>query len=49
MEYADSAPLPKMMETGHYWLLLERLFSKAWTGTDVTALLQELEILLGAE
>ncbi|MCQ2539762.1 MAG: extracellular solute-binding protein [Acetatifactor sp.] len=42
-EYADSYPLPKMMETGHYWLLLERLFAKAWTGSDITEMLKELE------
>ncbi len=46
LEYDKSIPLPKMMETSNYWLLLEGLFSKAWKGTDVTALVQELEILL---
>lgn len=34
-EYADSIPLPKMMETGNYWLQLEVLFSKVWNGADV--------------
>lgn len=42
MEYADSVPLPKMMETGNFWLQLERLFAKVWNGADVTALVQEL-------
>lgn len=46
MEYAKSVPLPKMMETGNYWLLLERLFAKVWDGADVTALTQELKLLL---
>lgn len=46
LEYDKSIPLPKMMETSNYWLLLEGLFSKAWKGTDITALVQELEILL---
>lgn len=46
LEYAESVPLPKMMETGNYWLLLERLFAKVWNGEDVTALTQELKILL---
>ncbi len=41
-EYADSVPLPKMMETGNYWLYLERLFARVWNGEDVTALVQEL-------
>lgn len=46
MEYAESIPLPKMMSTGNFWLLLERLFAIAWEGVDVTALTQELEILI---
>lgn len=41
-EYADSVPLPKMMETGNFWLQLEGLFSKVWNGADVTELVQEL-------
>lgn len=41
-EYADSVPLPKMMETGNFWLQLEILFSKVWNGGDVAILLQEL-------
>lgn len=41
-EYADSIPLPKMMETGNFWLQLEILFSKVWNGADVAAALQQL-------
>lgn len=41
-EYADSVPLPKMMETGNYWLYLERLFARVWNGEDVTSLIEEL-------
>jgi len=41
-EYADSVPLPKMMRTENFWLLLEGLFAKVWNGDDVTALVQEL-------
>lgn len=41
-EYASSVPLPKMMETGNFWLQLEILFSKVWNGADVTTLVQEL-------
>lgn len=41
-EYADSVPLPKMMETGNFWLQLEVLFSKVWNGGDVAELVQEL-------
>ena len=42
MEYARSIPLPKMMETGNFWLHLERLFAQVWNGEDVTAQVQEL-------
>lgn len=48
-EYAKSIPLPKMMETGNYWLLLERLFAKIWNDEDVTALVQELDILISSQ
>lgn len=41
-EYADSVPLPKMMRTENFWLLLEGLFSKVWNGADVTELVTEL-------
>ena len=34
LEYGDSIPLPKMMETGNFWLQLERLFSSVWNGAD---------------
>lgn len=42
LEYGESVPLPKMMETGNFWLQLERLFSSVWNGADVTALVEEL-------
>lgn len=42
MEYASSVPLPKMMETGNFWLQLEILFSKVWNSADVTTQVQEL-------
>lgn len=41
-EYAESVPLPKMMETGNFWMHLEILFSKVWNGADVNALVEEL-------
>lgn len=41
-EYAESIPLPKMMETGNYWLYLERLFARVWNGEDVASLVGEL-------
>lgn len=42
LEYSESVPLPKMMETGNFWLQLERLFSSVWNGADVTTLVEEL-------
>ena len=41
-EYADSVSLPKMMETGNFWMQLEILFSRVWNGEDVATLVQEL-------
>ena len=48
-EYADSVPLPKMMETGNFWMQLEGLFSKVWNGADVTALVQELDEAISSQ
>lgn len=42
IEYSDSVPLPKMMETGDFWMRLEVLFAKVWNGADVETLLNEL-------
>lgn len=42
LEYADSIPMPKMMETGNFWMQMEVLFSKVWNGADVEPLLAEL-------
>lgn len=42
-EYARSAPLPKMMSAGNFWLELESVFTKVWGGADGAQILQELE------
>lgn len=42
VEYANSVPLPKMMETGDFWMQLEVLFAKVWNGADVETLLNQL-------
>lgn len=42
LEYAGSVPLPKMMETGNFWMYLEVLFSKVWNSADVPTALQQL-------
>lgn len=49
LEYAKSVPLPKMKETGNYWMLLERLFAKVWNGADVTAYIQEMNLLITSQ
>ena len=49
MEYADSVPMSKMMETGNFWLRLEVLFSKVWNGADVEPLLAELAEQIAAQ
>lgn len=41
-EYADSVALPKMMETGNFWIQLEVLFARVWNGEDVNTLVKEL-------
>lgn len=48
LEYAGSVPLPKMMETGNFWLQLERLFAQVWNGEEVTVQLQELADTIAA-
>ena len=42
LEYEKSIPLPKMMNTGNFWMLLERVFTKVWNDEDAATLLQEL-------
>ncbi|MBQ8117909.1 MAG: extracellular solute-binding protein [Lachnospiraceae bacterium] len=41
-EYQYSAALPKMMETGNYWMQMEVLFAKIWNGEDVEDLVNAL-------
>ncbi len=41
-EYERSVSLPKMIETGNYWVQLEILFSKVWNGGNVAGLVEEL-------
>lgn len=41
-EYASSIPLTKMISASNFWIRLEVLFSKAWNGSDVSELVQEL-------
>lgn len=42
-EYAASIPVPKMMQTSNFWAQLEIAFTQIWTGSDVDAVLSELD------
>lgn len=41
-EYANSIPLPKMMEASNLWVQLEVLFTKIWDGEDIQSLVVDL-------
>ena len=41
-EYETSLPIPKMLETGNYWLKLEALFAEIWNGADANEELKTL-------
>jgi maltose-binding protein MalE len=40
--YADSVPIPKMLETGNFWVELEICFAKVWDGEDANTQLRSL-------
>lgn len=40
--YENSEALPKLLETGNYWVLAELCYSQIWNGEDVNASLKEL-------
>ncbi len=41
-EYTYSVPMPKLMTTSNYWLLLEDAFAGIWSGKDVSSTLKKL-------
>lgn len=41
-EYAESIPLPKLVEESNFWVQLEITFTKIWIGEDTDALLRKL-------
>ncbi len=41
-EYQNASSLPKLIETSHFWIQLEILFSRVWEGGDAEALLRDL-------
>lgn len=40
--YRESVPIPKMIETGNFWVELEICFAKVWGGEDANTQLREL-------
>lgn len=48
-EYAYSVPMPKLMTTSNYWLLLEDAFAGVWSGKDASGTLKKLAEQLSAQ
>lgn len=42
LNYAESVPIPKMVETSNFWVELEICFAKVWDGADANAELKAL-------
>ena len=40
--YQESVPMPKMLETGNFWVELEICFAKVWGGEDANTQLRHL-------
>jgi len=40
--YTESVPIPKMLETGNFWVELEICFAKVWDGEDANTQLRQL-------
>jgi maltose-binding protein MalE len=40
--YSESVPIPKMLETGNFWVELEICFAKVWDGEDANTQLRQL-------
>lgn len=40
--YKESVPIPKMLETGNFWVELEICFAKVWGGEDANMQLRQL-------
>ncbi|MCR4755897.1 MAG: extracellular solute-binding protein [Lachnospiraceae bacterium] len=48
-EYSYSVPMPKLMTTSNYWLLLEDAFAGVWSGKDASGTLKKLAEQLSAQ
>ena len=40
--YEESVPMPKMLETGNFWVELEICFAKVWAGADANTQIRQL-------
>lgn len=40
--YADSVPIPKLLETSNFWVELEICFAKVWSGEDANTQIRRL-------
>ncbi len=40
--YKESVPMPKMLETGNFWVELEICFAKVWAGADANTQIRQL-------
>ncbi|MCI2048184.1 MAG: extracellular solute-binding protein [Lachnospiraceae bacterium] len=40
--YADSTPMPKMRQTGNFWMFMENTFAQVWDGADPNDSLKSL-------
>ncbi len=45
-EYANSIPLPKLIEASNFWVQLEITFTKVWIGEDIDGLLGKLDEMI---
>lgn len=42
-EYANSIPLPKIIELENFWMELEAVFARIWDGADIETEMEELD------
>jgi len=53
LNYADSVPIPKMLETSNFWVGLEICFARVWSGEDantqIRALSEQIKTQLNGE
>lgn len=48
-EYEKSMPVPKMLETSNFWMMLEAAFTDIWNGADVSETLKQLDESIGQQ